>query len=68
MAFELVLLGISFLFLTFSIFYESIDCQVFTLLLLVVAAADAAAGLALVVIFNRLTNQTLLTKISRLRG
>ena len=68
MSIELILLGVSLLFILFSIFLQNADGQIFALIILTVAAAEAAAGLAILVMHNRLTKIVLLDNLNVLRG
>lgn len=68
MSIELVLLGISLLFIFFSIFFQNIEGQIFALVILTVAAAEAAAGLAILIVYNRLTKTIMLNKLQLLKG
>lgn len=53
MCIELVLLAINFNFIIFSVYLDDIIGQVFTLLILTVAAAESAIGLAILVLYYR---------------
>ena len=53
MSIELMLLSINFNFIIFSIFLDDILGQLFALLVLTVAAAESAIGLAILVIYYR---------------
>ena len=53
MSIELMLLSINFNFIIFSVFLDDILCQLFALLVLTVAAAESAIGLAILVIYYR---------------
>jgi len=68
MSIELILLGVSLLFILFSVFLQDAGGQVFALIILTVAAAEAAAGLAILVVHNRLTRTILLDNLNFLRG
>lgn len=50
---ELMLLGVNINFVAFSVFLKDLSGQIFTILILTVAAAEAAIGLALIVVYNR---------------
>ena len=50
---ELILLAININLISFSIFSGDILGQIFTMLILTVAAAEAAIGLAIIVVFYR---------------
>jgi len=53
MSIELVLLAINFNFIIFSVYLDDIIGQVFTLLILTVAAAESSIGLAILVMYYR---------------
>ena len=55
MSIELILLSVNINLVSFSIFINDISGQVFTLFILTVAAAEAAIGLAIIVIYYRLS-------------
>ena len=53
MSIELILLAVNINLISFSIFSGDILGQIFTMLILTVAAAEAAIGLAIIVVFYR---------------
>lgn len=53
MSIELVLLAINFNFIIFSVYLDDIIGQIFTLLILTVAAAESSIGLAILVMYYR---------------
>ena len=53
MSVELLLLAVNINLISFSIFSGNIIGQIFTMLILTVAAAEAAIGLAIIVIYYR---------------
>jgi NADH-quinone oxidoreductase subunit K len=53
MSIELMLLAVNINFVAFSAFLHDMVGQVFTMFILTVAAAEAAIGLAILVVFNR---------------
>ena len=53
MSIELILLAVNINLVSFSIFSGDLIGQIFTMLILTVAAAEAAIGLAIIVIFYR---------------
>lgn len=53
MAVELLLLGGNLNFLIFSVFLDDIKGQIMSILILTVAAAESAIGLAILVLFYR---------------
>ncbi len=54
LALEIVLLSVTIIFVVFSVFYDDALGQVFALLVLSVAAAETALGLAILVVYYRL--------------
>ena len=53
MSIELMLLAVNINFVTFSSYLNDLAGQVFTMFILTVAAAEAAIGLAILVVFFR---------------
>lgn len=53
MCIELVLLAVNFNFIIFSVYLDDIVGQIFTLLVLTVAAAESSIGLAILVMYYR---------------
>ncbi|MBV8060153.1 MAG: NADH-quinone oxidoreductase subunit NuoK [Alphaproteobacteria bacterium] len=53
MSIELILLAVNINFVAFSVFQHNLVGQVFTMLILTVAAAEAAIGLAILVVYFR---------------
>ncbi len=53
MSIELILLGVNLNFISFSFFSNDMTGQVFSLFVLTVAAAEAAIGLAILVVYFR---------------
>lgn len=53
MSIELCLLSVNFNFILFSIYLDDIIGQIFTLLILTVAAAESSIGLAILVMYYR---------------
>ena len=53
MSIELLLLSVNINLISFSIFSGDLLGQIFTMLILTIAAAEAAIGLAIIVIFYR---------------
>ena len=53
MSIELILLAVNINLISFSIFSGDLIGQIFTMLILTVAAAEAAIGLAIIVIYYR---------------
>ena len=53
---------------SFSIFINDLSGQVFTLFILTVAAAEAAIGLAIIVVYYRNSGTIRVEEIDRLKG
>jgi NADH-quinone oxidoreductase subunit K len=68
MAFELMLLATNIAFIAFSCFLNDLVGQIFSLFILTVAAAEAAIGLAIVVVYFRNRQTVNLADISSMRG
>ena len=68
MSVEIALVGLSVNFIAVSIFYCNILGQLFALLILVVAAAESAIGLALIITWHRVSENLNITKISQIKG
>lgn len=68
MSVELMLLAVNINFVTFSSFLQDLTGQIFTMFVLTVAAAEAAIGLAILVIFFRNKGSIAVEDISTMRG
>ena len=68
MCIELLLLAVNINLVSFSIFLQDIVGQVFTMLILTVAAAEAAIGLAIIVVYYRNKGSIRVEEINRMRG
>ena len=68
MSIELMLLAVNINFVAFSSFHHDLAGQVFTMFILTVAAAEAAIGLAILVVFFRNRGSIAVDDISSLRG
>ncbi len=68
MSVELILLAVNLNFVAFSAFMGDLVGQVFTLLILTVAAAEAAIGLAILVVFHRNRGTIAVEDINMMKG
>jgi NADH-quinone oxidoreductase subunit K len=68
MSIELMLLAINLNFVIFSNSIDDIMGQVFALLILTVAAAESAIGLAILVVYYRLRGNILIEQAHLMRG
>nr|WHI93582.1 NADH dehydrogenase subunit 4L [Edwardsia timida] len=68
MSIELILLAASFLFLINSIVTDVLIEQVFTILILTVAAAESSIGLAIMVTYYRIKGTIAIKSLNWLRG
>jgi NADH-quinone oxidoreductase subunit K len=68
MSIELILLAVNINFVAFSHFLGDLVGQIFTLFVLTVAAAEAAIGLAIVVVFFRNRGTIEVEEINQMKG
>jgi NADH-quinone oxidoreductase subunit K len=68
MSIELMLLSVNINFVAFSSFLHDIAGQVFAMFILTVAAAEAAIGLAILVVFFRNRGTIAVEDISEMKG
>ena len=68
MSIELMLLAVNINLVSFSSFLNNIDGQIFTIFVLTVAAAEAAIGLAIIVVYYRNSGSISVEDIKKLRG
>ncbi|MBA4767857.1 MAG: NADH-quinone oxidoreductase subunit NuoK [Erythrobacter sp.] len=68
MAVELILLAVNLNLVAFSAFLNDLTGQVFAMLVLTVAAAEAAIGLAILVIYFRTRGSIAVDDINRMKG
>jgi NADH-quinone oxidoreductase subunit K len=68
MCIELMLLAVNINFVAFSSFMGDLTGQVFSLFILTVAAAEAAIGLAILVVFFRTKGSIAVEDISSMKG
>ena len=68
MSIELILLALNINLVAFSIFINDLSGQIFTLFILTVAAAEAAIGLAIIVVYFRNSETIRVEEIKNLKG
>ena len=68
MSIELILLAVNINLVSFSIYLQDLVGQVFTMFILTVAAAEAAVGLAIIVIFYKNKGSIDVEQINSLKG
>ena len=68
MSIELILLAVNINLVSFSIYLQNLVGQVFTMFILTVAAAEAAVGLAIIVIYYKNRGSINIEHISSLKG
>jgi NADH-quinone oxidoreductase subunit K len=68
MSIELILLSVNVNLVSFSIFLNDLTGQIFTFFILTVAAAEAAIGLAIIVVYYRNTGTIHVEEIDSLKG
>ncbi|MEP1930719.1 MAG: NADH-quinone oxidoreductase subunit NuoK [Roseibium sp.] len=68
MSIELILLSVNINFVAFSSFLGDMMGQIFTMLILTVAAAEAAIGLAILVVFHRNRGSIAVEDVNVMKG
>jgi len=68
MSIELILLAVNINLVSFSIYLQDLVGQVFTMFILTVAAAEAAIGLAIIVVYYRNTGSIQVEDINSMKG
>ena len=68
MSIELILLAVNINIVSFSIFINDLTGQIFALFILTVAAAEAAIGLAIIVVYYRNSGTIRVEEIDNLKG
>ena len=68
MSIELILLAVNINLVSFSIYLNDLSGQIFTLFILTVAAAEAAIGLAIIVVYFRNSGTIRVEEIDKLKG
>ena len=68
MSIELILLAVNIYLVSFSIYLQNLIGQVFTMFVLTVAAAEAAVGLAIIVIYYKNKGSIHVEQINSLKG
>ena len=68
MSVELILLAVNINLVSFSIYLQDITGQIFTMLILTVAAAEAAIGLAIIVSYYRNKGSIRVEEIDEMKG
>ena len=68
MSIELMLLAVNINLVSFSIYLQNLVGQIFTMFILTVAAAEAAIGLAIIVVYYRNSGTIRVEEIDKLKG
>ena len=68
MSIELMLLSVNINFVAFSAYLDNLLGQIFTLFILTIAAAEAAIGLAILVVYFRNRDSVAVEDVSQMRG
>ncbi|MCL4141602.1 UNVERIFIED_CONTAM: hypothetical protein GTU68_007944 [Idotea baltica] len=68
MAIELILLSVNLNLIAFAVFSGTIEGQIFAMLVLTVAAAEAAVGLAILVVYFRNRGDISVENIDLMKG
>ncbi len=68
MSIELMLLAVNINFVAFSAYLHDLSGQIFTIFILTIAAAEAAIGLAILVVYYRNRGSISVTDINIMKG
>ena len=68
MSIELMLLAVNINFVAFSVYLKDIHGQIFSLFILLVAAAESAIGLAIIIVHYRNSKTVEIAEIKELQG
>jgi NADH-quinone oxidoreductase subunit K len=68
MAIEMMLLAVNINFVAFSIYQQNLIGQIFTMIVLTVAAAEAAIGLAILVVYFRNRGDIAVENVNMMKG
>ncbi len=68
MSIELMLLSVNINFIAFSVYLQEISGQIFSILILTIAAAETSIGLAILVLYFRNKGSIEIEGISQLKG
>jgi NADH-quinone oxidoreductase subunit K len=68
MSIELMLLSVSINFVTFSVYWNDVMGQVASIIVLTVAAAESAIGLAIIVAWYRNSGSVSMSDVNNLKG
>jgi len=68
MCLELVLLSLNMNFISFSIYFDDLYGQLFSLFILTIAASESAIGLAIIISHYRSRGNILLNDVTLLKG
>jgi len=68
MSIELILLSVNINLVSFSVYLQDLVGQIFTMFILTVAAAEAAVGLAIIVIYYKNKGTIEVEQINSLKG
>jgi NADH-quinone oxidoreductase subunit K len=68
MSIELLLLSVNLNFIIFSVYLDDFYGQLFALFILTVAAAEAAIGLAILILYFRVRGNIAINQVATLKG
>lgn len=68
MSIELMLLSVNINFVAFSVYLNELSGQIFSILVMTVAAAEISVGLAILVVYFRHNNSIMAQDINNMRG
>ncbi|WP_342225566.1 NADH-quinone oxidoreductase subunit NuoK [Rickettsia endosymbiont of Urophora cardui] len=68
MSIELMLLAVNINFIAFSVYMQELSGQIFSIIILTIAAAETSIGLAILLIYFRNKGSIEVTDINQMRG
>lgn len=68
MCIEMILLSVNLNFIIMSIYLDDITGQIFALIILTIAAAESAIGLAILILYYRAKKDIILSSVAVLKG
>jgi NADH-quinone oxidoreductase subunit K len=68
MSIELMLLAVNINFVAFSVYMQELSGQIFSIIILTVAAAETSIGLAILLIYFRNKGSIEITDINQMKG
>lgn len=68
MSIELMLLSVNINFIAFSVYLQELSGQIFSIMILAIAAAEISIGLAIILVYFRHKHSVQLSEINEMQG